>query len=376
MEYKYTKHIKTLAIAAILSSNSMFAQGKSPSTQQPCVQLEPFCDQGHAAEPYHMMKGFNAPSRIDTYDYDLFFGASFIYWQANQEGMAYAIENYTPANNRIFPNADAQWVNIDFPFSPGFRISAGYGMDYGDWAVMGEYTRLHQLTSDSASAENIQNGGNLPPQWLSAANQITLGANFQPTSIDATWKFNLDVFDFHLNRASYVGNRLSFTPHFGGRLLWINQRYKLDYTDSINQAFFRVNVQSGSWAVGARAGLDTMWYAGCGFRVIGNVSSSLLYTGYKAKHFEGTLVDTNNDYIVSTKDFALKPNLELDLGLGWGSYLYGSCYHVDFSATYDFQVFWAQNYMFWLQQESINRFVRNGGDLFLQGLTINGRFDF
>lgn len=72
----------------------------------------------------------------------------------------------------------------------------------------------------------------------------------------------------------------------------------------------------------------------------------------------------------------LRPNVELDLGLGWGKYFKKRHWHVDFSATYDLQIFWNQNMMRSFPIIDNPLFALWPGNLYLYGLTLNGRLDF
>ena len=67
---------------------------------------------------------------------------------------------------------------------------------------------------------------------------------------------------------------------------------------------------------------------------------------------------------------------ECNLGIGWGRYLRQNQYHLDLSATYDFNFLWGQNILKYMV--GLNGFGRGVSpyDLLLYGLTINSRFDF
>ena len=61
-------------------------------------------------------------------------------------------------------------------------------------------------------------------------------------------------------------------------------------------------------------------------------------------------------------------------GIGWGRYFSSKQWHVDFAATYDFQLFWDQNGM------SLPSDVASGnelsGNLYLQGFSFKAILDF
>jgi hypothetical protein len=73
----------------------------------------------------------------------------------------------------------------------------------------------------------------------------------------------------------------------------------------------------------------------------------------------------------------VRTHLDLEMGLGWGSYFDNNNWHVDLSASYGYQVFFGQN-MF-RHFDSATRVGANTsqfGNLYVQGLTVTARVDF
>ena len=106
--------------------------------------------------------------------------------------------------------------------------------------------------------------------------------------------------------------------------------------------------------------------------------ASLLFTQFtKVAHFV-----SNFDEDVGAAPFAItnyncvRAMAEGNLGFGWGQYLYRNLYHIDLSATYDFNFLWGQNMLKYMV--NLNGFGRGASpyDLLMHGLTINGRFNF
>ena len=67
---------------------------------------------------------------------------------------------------------------------------------------------------------------------------------------------------------------------------------------------------------------------------------------------------------------------ELGLGVGWGSYLRAYDFHIDVSADYDFMIFWSQNMIRKLLDDTLTGTSPSSADLYVHGLTVTGRFDF
>jgi hypothetical protein len=71
----------------------------------------------------------------------------------------------------------------------------------------------------------------------------------------------------------------------------------------------------------------------------------------------------------------LRPHIDLEWGMGWGTYFCNHSWHVDFAATYGFQVFWNQN-MFRSSTGPNYRYLMPNGDLYVHGLTLTAKLDF
>jgi len=66
---------------------------------------------------------------------------------------------------------------------------------------------------------------------------------------------------------------------------------------------------------------------------------------------------------------SLRPITESFLGLGWGSYFSDNSFHLDLSAGYNFNTYWSWNV-------ANVTYGQNAGNLYLQGMNIQARFDF
>jgi hypothetical protein len=158
-----------------------------------------------------------------------------------------------------------------------------------------------------------------------------------------------------------------------------NTRYKSTSTNWITPATLDVDYISHLWGIGPRLGADLAWLLYKEFRIIGSGTGSLLYTRYTSNktvpHQSPSTPDVKVtafapfESVANPEFSALRANLELDLGLGWGTYFSDQKYHIDFRATYDFQAFFKMNVMSAL----VNSWI---GDIYMHGLTVSGRFDF
>lgn len=269
--------------------------------------------QGHAAKRTQMMDSYNQPARIDVEGHwDFVVTGSFLYWQAREEGLFVALTNPSQSGNTFTPNLCGELLETDFDFKPGFKIGLGYHSHFDQWDVFAEYTRFHKTTRFSTGSPNPPLGS-LRALWLHPG-QTDLIAS----SASSSWQMDMDRLDIEVARSYYVGLGLTFRPQFGGRALWLDQRFDLKYQLITGDEASSSN-KTDSWALGPMFALDSNWIFGMGFLMLANASFSLLYTRYKFSHNEPT-VGANVIYNTSAKSAFLRTMLELAMGLGWGTY--------------------------------------------------------
>jgi hypothetical protein len=196
-----------------------------------------------------------------------------------------------------------------------------------------------------------------------------------------------------LGRNYFVGKNLTFHPIIGARGSFITQSRSVHYKNlpaggltgtnggiAANYASNDVYSRVHSWGVGARTGLETNWLLGEGIRIFGNGYADMLYTKYKLQEKSILTLNTTgaSQYQIGKERIGLvRTHLDLELGLGWGSYFDNNNWHVDLSAAYGFQVFFNQN-MFrnYLSGTVAAPGITASGDMTIQGLTVTARLDF
>ncbi len=202
-------------------------------------------------------------------------------------------------------NREGDGLAKDGSYSSGFQVGLGVDMkEMDNWNLAGQYTWF-------------QNSGN-----------------------DDSHQYSYN--DAHLGfcRPFYLGKMLTADFSTSLRGLWVSDQFKSDHQKS--------------WAVGPRFGFDSNWLLGSGFRLMGDLAQSVLYTRYTQRPG----ADGYN---------TLRSVTESSLGLGWGSYFGDSNdFHFDLTVSYDFNVYW-------------NQFAQKGNNfdnVYLHGLNVGLRFDF
>ncbi len=371
-----------------------------PCPPKPCKPCPPVCfERGLPTDPCCTPAAYSEWAAIDTdCGWDVFLTANFIYWEAMQGGMDLA----SPGQANIVagvvtssaPSAVGAEVLVQgFDYKPGFQLGLGWMSPMDNWVLYAEYTWLHGSTQTSgiAPAPGVAtiNGIALPQEgiWFPSSWFGRDFENFLSTSISSRWKYKIDIVDAQVSRPFYSGTQFLVEPFFGLRGAWIRQHLDLTASTLSDGSFSPVSgpsrdadYSSRSSGVGPRIGVNGNWHLGYGARFIGNAAASILFTGYDVRrNVQSPDLTVGSIFPQSTKMHdlnGLRPNLDLSLGLGWGSYFNCRRFYADISATYDFSVFWEQNMMRYLADTT---FIGTGAapaNLYLQGLTIQTRFDF
>ena len=392
-------------------------------------------EQGHEVAKNQLMPAYNAPAAIDVRSsWDVYITGSFLYWQAREDNLELGVVSnglpldaggpFIPINlgPTITATTTSGYVaNADFSYGPGFKVGIGANCDYDGWDAYAEYTWFHKTSNSMLDLTAPVMGSDddatcvcspstdfiFPTRILPAGLTLALDSEKAFKTVMQSWRVKMDFLDLSLARSYYLGTKLSVRPFFGARGAWIRQVLKTEYTNqavtvpeainppiatingfTVNPAYY--NTQSGrirSWGVGPRVGFESNWMLGYGFRLIGDASADVLYTRYDLRNkglihtrfltsLTSTAVGTGIGRLVQNHIDMLRPHVDLEMGFGWGSYFDNSNWHVDFLATYGYQVFWDQN-MFrnFTQSETARSFLPNG-NLYVHGMTFTARFDF
>lgn len=327
-----------------------------------------------------MTGGYSAPARIDVQGkWDFFLSVSFLYWTAKEDGVSVA--NF---RNNI-PPMIISYTDMHFAYKPAFKVA--FGMNAGnhdEWTIGGDYIRFHSTDHAKTSIPQIWNVV-LRPTYISPNIHYQLTDGYSFLSCFGKWENKIDLIDMHVSRPFYLGKKLIFSPYLGLRGGWLDQSYFGNFTATNlhnTSLLFLLNSQSKqkTWLLGPRVGIVSDWLLRYGIRIFGDVFGSLCYQKFNNNYHDAD--DFGSFSFARRKTSAITPNLQVDLGLGYGTYLCKDKYHFDLTAGYDFQIFWNQNRMIDLIYDNtvIDRGsfidIAKAKDLFLHGLEIAARLDF
>lgn len=359
----FSEHAKTKNLPPEESFIRLQPDIRPTPEDPPESEVRPSLTQGHERSEKEMSAGYNAPGRIGVVGkWDFFASGSFILWMPMQD----KFDLGTKYNNSSgLPNEDRTNIPFDFKYRPGFKVAFGLNLNYDNWALSAEWTRLN-------GNETTRKGTTLPevilPQWQIGSNDGFV------THVTVDWDFHFNIIDFDFSRSCYVGTKLIFTPFFGARLFYNHQKVRSHIHDTSAITVLAKSKQK-LWELGPMAGMNGSWLLGKGFRVEGDLALSLLYAKIRTRHKENGWIGppATADIVAQksrTHSQGLKPNLDIAAGLGWGRYIYQQRQHIDFSAKYEFLCFWDNNLL-------PSNLGSNGvSNLYFQGLTVTAKLDF
>ncbi|MBI3900547.1 MAG: hypothetical protein HY324_00185 [Chlamydiia bacterium] len=200
-----------------------------------------------------------SPATPPPFDADLFrkeaqgfsFHGDFLYWSAQEGALDYAIKMDQNAWGPEYCYAQGKYKSATFSLDPGFRVSASFFRAPKYWEIWGQYTRLTvQGNNESYAPEG--NDEFLTGTWP----QIFTNPLTQATSHIS---MNYNVADFWFDRVFLPNPHLRMRFLGGGVMAWLNQFWKVLYTDAQNQQ----TKLSNRWKFtggGLRMGVLIDWY--------------------------------------------------------------------------------------------------------------------
>ena len=350
---------------AMPNSNQMMSN--SANTQQASYLPGEMVRDGQMPAGYNQTASFVANG-----GWDVFFVGDFLYWHLNQDTQDMGtIIDTTSSGVAAIVNGDGQSIRFNPSYKPGFQVGMGFNMKGMDnWAVFGEYTWYQNKTSKSVTADS--------DQVIVAATGLLLDRTVTAGSISGSSRYHYNNGLIAFNRAFYWGKKLTGNFGCGLRGLWVSQHASTTASDLSYVGYTKATlipesgnlstkIEQESWALGPRCKLDTNWLLGYGFRLMGEVAGSVLYTRYTENEFS-FIESSYANYSKSTNPVnTLRAITEMSMGLGWGSYFGdNNDFHFDLGAGYDFDVYWNQNLSM----------TGSPGNTYIHGLNVSVRLDF
>ncbi len=347
-----------------------FAAQADQSMSSSQMKQAPAYVSGEPVKTGQLPAGYNASAAYQCENgWDVFVTGNYVYWLWTQDSLKVA--EILPTSLVLGSSESSVYLNPGY--KSGFQVGLGFNMPGMDnWNLYSEYTWYRNSTSTSVTND--------------ASHEFTIDSPVQGTTfyydgtLDAHAKLHFDAVDLLLRRPFYFGRKL--TANFGAGLnaLWITQKFTTT-TSGLRTSVFgdettaydaTVEQKQTSWGLGPKFGFDTNWILGCGFEIMANISTSLLYTRYEVNgSANGTSGATPFSVAVTNLDGygTVRPITEAFIGMGWDMGFCDDEFRFGITAGYDFNVYWNYNMKSYARND-------NAGNMYLQGLNVGARFDF
>lgn len=195
--------------------------------------------------------------------------------------------DYASVNSATSPNFQPKTASVDSGHDFGWGVNLGYVFPNTGNDINVNY--LHLDTSDKDSIA----GGNITPTDFPVTFTSLIPGGITTTTLSANAKaeFDLDQVDLTVGQYINVGSRLSLHPIAGLRFVDLQRKLNATYRDSISgpgttsgftippfsfPAGVVTQEKSDFEGIGPLVGIDSSYYVGGGFGLVGHFSSSLL----------------------------------------------------------------------------------------------------
>lgn len=308
-------------------------------------------------------------------NWDLFVDA--FAWFASEESSAVWIDIINIGDNSSSFTAQ----DLKFNWNVGFRAGAGYNLEYDQWD-----TQLYWSYFRTKAHQNIE----LSPEFIPVIDGVLVTEEIHPEffaadlskifaqSAKIRWTLLYNMVDWELGRNYWVSRSLSLRPFVGLKGGWINQAILVQYNNLIiasapTEISAREYVKNDFWGIGPAGGINSKWklrhFCTHFPTLFGDFSAATMWGTW---HCSDLYHDTTGEQIsVNTRNTALGALMFRGfLGIGWDVDFNRGRSHFATKLGYEMQL--------WVNQLRVatSQLVRLHGDLTLQGVTFNCRFDF
>jgi len=326
-------------------------------------------------------------------------GVSFLFWQANQDGLAFASKATTnpedlfaiPLSSAVDPQINLTIEEPSFSWEPGVRAEfGGFFNRHDNWDLTIVGTAFWGKGYGKKKSDNISSV--MFPTWV----PIFLGDRL----LEARQKWNLNYYvaDFNLGRDYFISRAITLHPFASLRGAYIPQKYRVRYDalvlldsppNTAAPAYPSLTFHQTYWGIGPRLGVDGGWHFTKRWLLLGKISGSLLYGHFDVRQ-KVNAVDSDTAPIpfilrFKTSIYRLRANLEGALGFGYERLWNKDRCRVSLSLLFEASEWFNHNQFSKLetatQFDGANSSLftqpdSQQGNLGLQGMTASLKFDF
>lgn len=364
------------SVAALLAASTVHA-----IPQAPCDTREKVCCDEAAPGPF----AFSFPRDIGlNCPRDFWFQGEFLAMQAKEDGLEYAITD-TQSTLGSFPVTgtvqDFSGSSRDWSWDYGFRLGLGFLLSHDMWSLSAAWTHLNIQDATSSSVD--RGAATLIPLWAGPFNVSSVNAQTR-LKAHAQWKAKFNTLDLMLGKPYHVSRYVVFEPQYGLRAAWISQSYRVEYDGTFNGESASTNTlntymdaKNDFTAFGLRVAVNADFLLGGGWDIFGKAGASLLFGKFDISQ---TSPGSTTGYDIDDNFYTNSSNVDVMMGLGWGTFFNKDRHHFAVKAAYEFQDWFDQNrlrrFFGTVAAGTIPNDTVSKGDLTLNGVSVQFLFDF
>lgn len=314
---------------------------------------------------------------------NLFVSGDWLYWQANETGLSYAIDNedFDILNDTIM--GSGKTAQPKFDWHSGLRLGIGYNLPHDEWDAQFIWTWYEGLGENRVQSKT--DSPTILPTFVhpNVYNAQSIAACL---SADANLFMHLNLLDLELGKQFRLSKSLSLKPYLGIRNAWLNQNYNIQYENLFDKTAelildeYSTSIKNNFWGIGILGGLGSDWNLKWGLSLFGDFAFSLLYGFFDTSYTESYITPTGAGNLVVSDSNSFKAGraiADLQLGLRWISNCLKDRLTVVLQAGWEHHMYFSQNQiMRFTDGQNWGTFVQNQGDVDFQGWSAAMRLYF
>jgi hypothetical protein len=321
---------------------------------------------------------------------DWYVRESYLLWSPHEDDVDWANRFSTISSSNI--DLKVRMKKPDFGWYSGARLAIGRYLpnhDYWDASLISTYFYAENKNHASPHRES---GGTLISTWSPVSQAINYDEG------KSTWRLNFFTWDLALGRNLFLSSKITAHPFFSLRTFLIYEKQAARYRGQ--QGIFNLPTMvsakfegyNNSWGIGPRLGSEFTYYLNKFWTLMGSFSGSVLLGSYQVGERVKTRTvnvsdPTNNDnhaFHISDHGFAIRPNLEGSIGMGWEKWVKRNRVRIAPSIIFEASQWFDMNQWIVLRSPRVPAPTslqyystsRRHGDLTFLGFTFNLQTDF
>lgn len=382
----------TLAVINALGCSTMMAaevadiNASNPSTDMQIQQLAEKIDQLTSSANELYAQNLHIEPRVHNILQgdlsNLFLTADFLYWQADEDRLEYALLLQGLSTEHI----SEKYSGLNFEWNPGFRIGIGGAFcEWNHWGILLNYTHIRNKAHGSTKAGALSTNDPLIPVW----DQLLFGIYTRGAHVHWSVVYNVESIEAY--KDCFVGKNLILKPHMGLINANIDQEYHADYdlfpaiAASLSKS--KMHAKCNYWGLGLLGGTDMFWHFTSHFGVYGELSAGLLYGKFDIRRDGNSAFPTDTDVPdlftshFKKKIWRTRATVQAALGIEWETVFNSNCNRLAISLGYEFNEWFRQNQFFKSTLQARQDVTTVTGellnaDLAFKGGTLRATYDF